>query len=234
MRNPATYRRAAATVGLVLAGVGAAVFIVLAAPAGWDSSHVERLEVIAAAGGRATVSFVAYAAYQLPMLVGLLGVGHLLRGRSPVLANLGASLAGVGAFGYAVYGGSQLVIPAMVADPANLAAHAQVRAGAEALTEPFAMLGMVGSVLGLLLLSVALWRTRTGPRWVPVMVWGWLVIEFVGTSLVPGAAAVSGGLLLLALVSLAVVVGRSPVDAWSSAVDRPDAARVRAAVATAS
>lgn len=218
MKDPATYRRAAAAVCLVLAGVLCATFMLLASAPGWGSNNLERLQGI---DGWTTVSFLAFAAYQLPLMIGLLGVAHLLRGRAPLLANLGASLAGVGAFGYAVYGGSQLVIPAMTADGANLEIYAQLRADAETLIGPFGALGMVGSVLGLLLLSIGLWRARVGPRWIPVTLWVWLAVEFVGTSLVRGAAGIaSPALLLVALVSLAVVVGRSPATDWASAVDR--------------
>jgi hypothetical protein len=154
------------------------------------------------------------------MMIGLLGVAHLLRGRAPLLANLGATLAGVGAFGYAVYGGSQLVIPAMAADEANLKVFAQLRADAERLTGPFAALGMIGSILGLLLLSIALWRAGVGSRWLPVLVWAFLAVEFIGTSLTPAAVWMSTPLLLVALLALALLVWRSPVSAWTSGVDR--------------
>lgn len=227
MRNPATYRRGAAAICLVLAGTLSATFMLLAAAPGWGSDNVERLRAIVEAGDRTTVSFLAFAVYQLPMMIGLLGVAHLLRGRTPVLANLGATLAAVGAFGYAVYGGSQLVIPAMAADEANLELYAQLRADAEPLTGPFAALGMVGSVLGLLVLSIALWRAGVGPRWIPVTLWTFLAVEFIGTSLSPSVGPVSTALLLVALVSLAVLVRRSPVSAWTSVVDMPSVTQER-------
>ena len=221
MKDPASYRRAAAATSLVIAGVSAATFMVLAAAPGWGSDDVERLQAVAGARRAATVSFVAFVVYQLPLMIGLLGVAHLMRGRAPLLASLGGTLAAVGAFGYAVYGGSQLVIPAMAADPAHLEVYAQLRSDAETLTVPFAALGMVGSVLGLLVLSIALWRTRVGPRWVPVTVWAFLAVEFVGTSLSPSAARLSAALLLVALTGLAVTVRRSPVTHWSSGADSP-------------
>lgn len=221
MRNPATYRRGTAAVCLVLAGVSSTIFMLLAAAPGYGSSHVERLQAVADAGGAATVSFLAFVGYQLPLMIGLFGVAHLLRGRTPLLANLGATLAAIGAIGYAVYGGSQLVIPAMAADTANLELFAQLRADAEPLTEPFAALGMVGSVLGLLLLSVALWRAKLGPRWIPATLWAFLTVEFVGTALSPAAGTVSAALLLTALLAMAVLVQRSPLSAWTSGLDMP-------------
>jgi hypothetical protein len=221
MRNPATYRRGATAICLVLAGVLSAAFVLLAAAPGWDSDNVERLQAVADAGAPATVSFVAFASSQLPWLIGLLGVARLVRS-APVLAHLGAALVTAGAFGYAVYGGAQLLVPAMAASEANLATFAQLRADAEPLTGPFAAVGMVGTVVGLLLLSIALWRGRVGPRWIPLTVWAFLAVEFVGTSISPTVApSVSTGLLLTALASLAVVVWRSPDRAWAPAVDGP-------------
>jgi hypothetical protein len=221
MRNPATYRRTAAALCLMLAAVLSATFMILAAAPGWGSDGVARLQAVADAGGTATVSFVAFVAYQLPLMIGLLGVAHLLRGRTPLLANLGGTLAAVGAVCYAVYGGSQLLIPAMVADQTNLELFAQLRTNAEPLTEPFAALGMVGSVLGLLLLSIALWKAKLGPRWIPVTLWVFFAVEFVGTALSTAAGPMAAALLLVALVSLAVLVQRSPASAWTSPLDMP-------------
>jgi hypothetical protein len=221
MRNPASYRRAAAAICLVLAGVLSGTFVLLAAAPGWDSDQVERLQAVADAGTSSTVSFLAFVAYQLPWMVGLVGVARLVRGRAPVLAHLAAALVTAGAFGYAVYGGAQLMIPAMTTADADLEVFAQLRTDAEPLTGPFAAVGMAGAVLGLLLLSIALWRTRVGPRWIPVMLWGFLAVEFIGTSISPTVAPFASTALLLAgLTSLAVVVWRSPVAAWTSADER--------------
>jgi hypothetical protein len=62
-------------------------------------------------------------------------------------------------------------------------------------------LPLAGTVLGLLLLGIDLYRTRTGPTWVGPAIWAFLVIEFVGTAisryasypsvLLPGAAFVA-------------------------------------------
>ncbi len=219
MRDPARYRRAAAAVCLVLAGVLCAGFMLLAPAPGWGSDDVERLEAVADAGAPATVSFLLYAAYQLPLVIGLLGVAHLLRGSAPALSNLGATAAVVSGFGYAIYGGAQLVMPAMVADRANLELYAQLRADTEPLVASFAMLGMLGFVLAVLLLSIALWRSQTGPRTVPPVLWAFLLVEFVGTSVVSWAVYISAALLLTALTLLAVGVWRSPASAWSSGAD---------------
>jgi hypothetical protein len=193
--------------------------MVLAAAPGWDSDNLERLEAVADAGAPATASFLFLVAYQVPLVIGLMGVAHLLRGRAQALSSIGATAAAVSGFGYAVYGGAQLVIPAMVADRENLDTYAQLRADTEPLVVPFAVLGMLGFIVAVLLLSIALWRSRTGPRGVPPLMWAFLVVEFVGTSVVDGAAYVSAALLLVALVLLAVTVWRSPTAAWTSGAD---------------
>lgn len=224
MPDPAHYRRTASAACLVLGGVLCAAFMVLAAAPGWDSDNLERLDAVADAGAPATASFLLFVVYQLPLVIGLLGVAHLLRGRAPALSSIGATAAAVSGFGYAVYGGAQLVIPAMVADRERLDVYAQLRADTEALTVPFAAVGMLGFVLAVLVLSVALWRSRIGPRAVPPLLWAFLVVEFVGTSAVDGFAYVSAGLLLVALVLMAVTVWRSPTSAWVSGADTAGAA----------
>lgn len=231
MRDPAIYRRRAAAVCLVLAGALSAVFTLLAAAPGWGSDDVERLQAIVEAGDRASLSFMAFALYQGPLAVGLLGVAHLVRGRAPILSSLGATFAVAGAFGYAVYGGAQLLIPAMAADPANLEVFAQLRSDAEPLTGPFGAVGMVGFVVGLVLLSIGLWRARVGQRWIAVAAWVFVVVEFVGTSITPAASFVSAALLTALLVGLGVLVWRSPAAAWVAGVDAVPAALTEPRVA---
>lgn len=105
---------------------------------------------------------------QLPFAVGLVGVAHLLRGRAPVLSVLGASLAVLGAFGHAVHGGVSLTMLAMAQDTANLPVHAEILAAGESgVALPFMAMGPLGTVLGIILLAVGLWRAHVGPRWVP-------------------------------------------------------------------
>jgi hypothetical protein len=78
----------------------------------------------------------------------------------------------------------------------------------------FSAMGLLGTVLGLLLLTVGLWCSGVGPRWVPAALAGFLVVEFVGSAITPWASAAGGALYLAAFGVLAVTIWRSPVGAW--------------------
>ena len=103
------------------------------------------------------------------------GLGHLLRERAPRLSLVGTCLASLGAFGHAVFGGVALVTVSMAqetAERARMAALLQDVESSPAMV--FAATGLLGTVLGLVVLSVGLWRTRVAPRWVPVLVGGFM------------------------------------------------------------
>jgi prepilin signal peptidase PulO-like enzyme (type II secretory pathway) len=68
------------------------------------------------------------------------------------------------------------------------------------------VVGLAGTVLGLLLLSIGLFRTGLGPRWVGPALWTFLVVEFVGGALSEYASYVSSVLLLVAFFGLARVL----------------------------
>ena len=83
------------------------------------------------------------------------------------------------------------------------------------------LLGLLGYVLCIVLLSIGIWRSRLAPRWVPLVLWIFLVVEFVGTSLTEYASPVAGVLFVVAFGQLAVVVWRSPLDNWSMNATSP-------------
>ena len=219
--SAALFRRDTAALGLVLAGVLSLVSVVLqpAFPPGFAG----RLAAIDAAGGRGVVSAMTFALAQLPLIAGLLGVAHLLRGRTPVLSSLAVVLGVLGAFGHAVFGGVSLVYVTMAADAANRGTYAGLMKGVEGSPVMlFAAMGLLGTVLGLLLLGAALWRSRLVARWIPVAVWVFLLVEFVGGNLSSYASAVSGVLFVAVCLGLAVRLAASPASSWevpAAAVD---------------
>lgn len=215
MKNTATFRRGAAALGLVATAALSLLSNVLAPD--WGDTGTERLAGIAAGGGTAVVSAVSFTLAQLPFLAAVLGIGHLLRAGAPRLSNLGTSLAVVGAFGHAVFGGIALVQLRMAADPAQREAYGALLDDVESSpVMAFAAAGLLGTVLGLVLLAVGLWRAGVGPRWVPATLGAFLVVEFVGSALSEQAALVSAALYVLALAALAVTVHRTPAAAWAT------------------
>ena len=210
----------AASAALVAAALLSVAWTALQPP--FSQNYAERLAAIDEAGASATVSASLFALSQLPMLAGLLGVAHLIRRGAPILSNLGGSLAVVGVFGHSVFGGFALAQVAMAGDQANRELYAALVEQIE--SSPFmafAAAGLIGTVLGMLLLGVGLWRSRVVPRWVPMLWWLFLLVEFVGTSLSDYAAYVSSVCLLVVFGALAAAVWRSPREEWAIASEPP-------------
>ena len=211
----ARYVRAAAAISLVLNAVLSVVAIALM-PA-FSESSVEFLGTIGAAGAAATISAAAFVIAQLPLIIAVLGLSHLAGIRAPIIAIIGGTIAVIGAFGHAVYGGTQLLNLSMAADTANHEVYAGLLDGELPLPLMILMMcGTAGTVLGLLLLGVALLRAKVGPRWVPYAIWVWLVVEFVGSGITEWATLASGLVYLGTLGALAVTVWRSPLAVWAS------------------
>jgi hypothetical protein len=214
MKNTATFRRAAAAAGLLTTVLLMIVSTVLAPefPAGFAA----QLAAIDEGGTRAAVSAFAFALAQLPFIVGVLGIGHLLRDRAPRLSNIGTSLAVVGGFGHAVYGGVTMLQLEMAGDVANRAVHARMMEQLESgPAVAFMAMGLLGTVLGLLLLSIGLFRAGVGPRWVGPALWAFLVVEFVGSAVSEWSSHLAVILYTAALAAVAVTIWRSSEQGWS-------------------
>jgi hypothetical protein len=212
----ARYVRAAAAISLILNAVLSVIAIALM-PA-FSESNLEFLATIDAAGAAATISAAAFVIAQLPFIIAVLGLAHLAGIRAPIIAIIGGTIAVIGGFGHAVFGGTQLLQLSMAADTANHGVYAALLDGEMPLPLMILMMcGTAGTVLGLLLLGVALLRAKVGPRWVPYAIWVWLVVEFVGTGFTEWATLASGLLYLGTLGTLAVTVWRSPLAVWASA-----------------
>lgn len=216
MKDPAVFRRTAAAIGLVGAVVTSAVWTLLE-PA-FPSDMVDRLAAIDEGGTGAAVSAAFFPLSQAFMLAAVLGIGHLLRHGAPRLSNLGTSLAVLGILGHCVFAGSMMMTVTMAADEANRELYADLVGDFE--SSPmiaFAAVGLLGTVLGLLLLSIGLWRSRVTPRWVPAVLWLFLVVEFVGSALSDYARYASLVCLGIAFGALALQVIQSPRSDWDIA-----------------
>jgi hypothetical protein len=218
MKNSATFRRGSAAIGLLTSAVLSTISVIVAPD--YPSGFQERLAAINAAGTQALVSAITFTLAQLPFLAGALGIGHLVRGRAPILSNLGTSLAVIGAFGHSVVGGLSIVYLAMAADEQHRAAHAAVMESVEAgPAVPFMAMGLIGTVSGILLLAIGLWRVKVQPRWVAPFLGAFLLVAFAGSAVSERAEQLSLVLYLPALAALAVTVWRSPTEDWRSGID---------------
>ncbi len=110
----------------------------------------------------------------------------------------------LGAFGHALFGGVSLTYLLMASDTTNHPVYAKLVSDIESSPVMLtSVVGLAGTVLGLLLLSIALFRSGVGPRWVGPVLWAFLVVEFVGTSMSRYASFMSAVLLVLAFGALA-------------------------------
>ena len=217
MKDTATFRRNAVAACLVLAPLLMLVSSALQAP--FVESYVDRLADLDERGPAAWASSVLFILTQLPMLVAFLGIAHLLRHHAPRLSCVVMVLGVLATFGEAVMGGTGLVYLTMAGDAENRELFAGVWEQME--SSPvmlFAVLGFGGTVLTLVLLSVALFRSRVAPRWVPVLVWLFLVLEFFGSNLTAYASYAAVVCLLIGFGTLARVVVQDRDQALSAPV----------------
>jgi hypothetical protein len=171
------------------------------------------------------VSVVTFLLGQLPMLVAVLVLGHLLRTGARRLAAWGMVIGFAGAYGETVAGGMTLAWLPMANDGATHRA-AYVHGMEQVMNSPvmvFSLLGLVGTVIGLLLLSIGLFRAQVGPRWVGPVLWLFLVVEFVGTSLSVWAGYLSVLCFAAAFIALAGYAARQPLETWAGPVSRATA-----------
>jgi hypothetical protein len=216
MKNTATFRRTAAAAGLVTTVLLMIVSTVLAPE--FPAGSAAQLAAIDEGGFRAAVSAFGFTLAQLPFIVGVLGIGHLLRDRAPRLSNVGTGLAVVGGFGHAVYGGVTMLQLEMAADVANRAVHARMLEQLESgPAVAFMAMGLFGTVLGVLLLSIGLFRAGVGPRWVGPALWAFLVVEFAGHAVSDWGSHLAVILYTAAFGAIAVTIWQSSEQSWARA-----------------
>ncbi|WP_430645864.1 hypothetical protein [Agromyces sp. GXS1127] len=157
--------------------------------------------------------------------IGLVGLAHATSHRTPVLATLGAACSGLGAFGHAAYGGASLVTLGMAryaVDSGDLegaqAAFGATQGGDFA---PYLLAGLGGTVIGVILVAVALLRSAVAPRWVAIALLAWVVIEFVLPNFLAGAWITYTSLVVgvVAFTGAAVAVLRGGSRAWTTMLE---------------
>ncbi|WP_224760661.1 hypothetical protein [Salinibacterium sp. ZJ450] len=213
----AVYYRTTVAISLVLTSALSALWVALMPP--FPPTAAEQLAAIADSGDTAVISSSAFIVAQLPFIIALLGIAHLTAQRTPILSAIGGALGVIGGFGHAVFGGFQLVTIVMAPDVANRELFAGLLESEPPLPlQVFMMAGTAGTVLGILLLGIALMRAKVGQRWVPYALWAFLVVEFVGSNLSEWAGLVAGLLYLGSFSALAVTVWRGTADSWTPVV----------------
>lgn len=218
MADPARFRRTTAAAGLVGSAVLAAAATLIYRPTG-GGVPARVLDSLQRTPGAAQTSAVLFVLQGFAAILAALAIGHLLRERFPLLSSVGACLAAVGGFAEAVATTFTLVFVPMAQDPAHRGAYLGVITRADRVQNLFGLVGLAGTVIGALVLSIGIFRASVGPRWVAPAIWVFLVLEFVGSGAAPavGLAAVTVG--VLAYAALAVTVWTSPLDGWRTATE---------------
>ena len=186
----------------------------------WPDGFAALLGTIEEHPTTSLISALTFVLAQLPFLVAALAIGGLVIPRKPILGGIGVVLAVIGGFGHSVYGGVAMTQLEMADDSAHHAVHADLLTGLE--SSPlvaFMAMGLLGTVLGLLLLAIGLWRSRAVPTWIPGALGLFLVTEFVGSAITDWAAYASTLLYLAAFTGLAVAVWQRPAANIESASD---------------
>ncbi len=178
-----------------------------------------RLGDLHAGGTSATVSAVTFALSQLPFLVAVVAMAAIAHARAPRTAWTGGVLGVLGGFGHSVFGGIGLTYVALASDAAHRATLAAVVTRVEdGPAKLFMAMGLLGTVLGLLTLGIALFRSRAVPRWIPIALWVFIVLEFALSNISTWASLASGVIYLAAFAGIAVQLVRdgelmgSPVE----------------------
>ena len=187
----------------------------------FPSDPADRLTAIAESGSAGTISLLAFALTQLPFMIAAVAIAALADGARRT-AITGGVLAVLGGFGHAVFGGIGLAYLEMAGDATNRDAMGAVVESIEAgPAVVFMAMGLIGTVLGIILLGVALFRSRSVPRWIPVTLWAFVVVEFAGAGFSEWASYVAGLLYLAAFTGLAFeIVGLGRVGS-RDAMDSP-------------
>jgi hypothetical protein len=204
MFTPLTQRpaRILAAVCLIVTALLSVVSVLLQPE--FPSDPADRLAAVAESGTAGTTSLLAFALSQLPFMIAAVAIAALAASVRRT-AVVGCVLAVLGGFGHAVFSGIGLAYLGMSGDAANRDAMGAVVESIE--TGPavvFMAMGLVGTVLGIILLGVALFRSGSVPRWIPVTLWAFVLTEFVGAGLSEWASPAAGLLYLAAFTGLAL------------------------------
>ena len=132
---------------------------------------------------------------------GVLALAWVVRRRAPVLATIGGGLAFVGYA--ALIQAPDLTAVGVAADAAGLPAadteRLIVAVGAHPAAVGLIMLFLVGHIVGLVLLGIALLRSRVAPRWMAVVLIVAAPLDTVLGATTGAAALVAGSFVLLAI-----------------------------------
>jgi multisubunit Na+/H+ antiporter MnhB subunit len=154
-----------------------------------------------------------------PLLLGMLVLGYVARRGAPVLATLGAGLSFVAYANSGAAGNSDYTALTMFRDGFDVATvHRVVEASyAHPISTVSGMFWVIGHIVGMILLGIALYRSRVVPRWVGVALAVSQPIHLISAIIVPSRlldVTLGWGLTTLGFLMVSIAIARTPDDAW--------------------
>lgn len=190
LRRPSTFRRVGCAVALLVAsviGVGAAL-LTLGTP---DDTAGYYRDVAANPDLHAISALLNVIAFPL-LLVGVLGIVHLIRGRGVTLAHIGGALAVIGLGAFPLLAGTEVIdaIGVQAIGVAQMVTLTEQGLEESGYALAILLLTLLPALLGALLIGAAVWRSRVASMWA-------------------GIAIVAGTLLLVAPGGAVFVIGNA-------------------------
>lgn len=195
LTNPASFRRSLAAIGLIL-GPLALLAASIVEPDTADEG-AEYLADVAENAGRVEATTILYMIGFTALLAGVIGIVHVIRRRGVVLAHIGGVLAAVGLVFFVGLVTTSLYDLSLAENAARPEA-VKVYDGVEDYATAYVVLApaLLGTMIGLILLGIAAWRSTFAPVWVPIVIF----VGFLGVMAGEGSKAINivANLLLLA------------------------------------
>lgn len=173
----------------LVTGVMALVLGTLLNPVGGDASPAETLRVVNQEGTRWLAMAVMYFAGSVAVTLGLPTLLSLFTGRGRTIGVVGVVVFSVGIVGMSGYAMLMVFFKALVDNKAvdggaiDAVAH-------DASLSSFLYVWVVGFLLGIFLITIALFRARKTPVWVPILLLVFLVLTPFASDLGPVGPAV--------------------------------------------
>jgi hypothetical protein len=179
MNDANNFRRTSAGLSLIAAPLAGLIGGLIFPPLPRDTAGT--LANISEHSGRFLVAnFLFLVAFAL-MVSAVLGIMHLLRNRVVALGHIGGGLFLLGSFLHAAVIGYALVQLPIAASGGDTGQIVALTEGTYASTAFLLLLAMmlIPSVLGSLILAIAVWRARVAPLWVAVVIVVGVATDFV-------------------------------------------------------
>lgn len=222
LSNASTFRRTGAGLALILAPLMLLLGDILS-PA-WSDDTAEYARQVAESTSAQSLSGVLYTIAMPLMLAGAIGLASCIRGRGVTLANIALVLAVLGLGTFPALTATSIVDVAAINAVGEEGLASLIDAGEDSAAFLVVLLfALVGSLLSLLLIGIAVWRSGLAPWWVGVALIVTAVLLIAGGSsqvlaIVASALSVIGfGYLGVRILRLPDATWERPPDDWRTA-----------------